>query len=288
MSGSNALAAAKRRRVGGIEPNKPTPRGAVAGQIQRGNVVQVNGRLVARPPTQQSVPQNKNQPVKGPAKQIAPVQNVKLTVNNKFTDNDNDDKSQDYSQLPESSRFFMIPPLSSSPINPLQLLAVVHRYFNKLAYHLPNAVDTLGTNFNLLSSNCDNLNERLEHMESLNSQSDSGDNNNVNQVGNNQVQALREEYSQELKTEFLKVRNEISKMKEDFKREISSLRDDSVSSINSLRNELLELRALIEQGEGEVETDANDELENVNDVLSVDDGNIETLEVNNEELVSAS
>lgn len=95
MSGSNALAAAKRRR-GGTDPRGPSPPGTRAG-----------------------------------------------------------------SNFPESS----VPP---SQINPLQLVAINHQRLNKLAEEFPKtveALDTLGENFNALSSNCDFLHEQFTTLE---------------------------------------------------------------------------------------------------------------------------
>ena len=95
MSGSNALAAAKRRR-GGTDPRGPSPPGTRNG-----------------------------------------------------------------SNFPESS----VPP---SQINPLQLVAINHQRLNKLSDEFPKtlqALDTLGENFNALSSNCDFLHEQFTVLE---------------------------------------------------------------------------------------------------------------------------
>lgn len=299
MSGSNALAAAKRRRVGGIEPNKPTPRGAVAGQIQRGNIIQTNQRpVVGRPSLQQQpLPQYQNQArINNPSGRVIqppqPVsaQNIKLSVNNKpinnkfadnkFTDRDEDldSKSRDYSDIPESSRFFMIPPLTDKPISHLQLLAIVHRYFNKLAYHLPNAVDTLGTNFNLLSSNCDNLNERLEALESLTPESGNGTHENNSSVSQNE--------QQEIKEEFIKIRADINKMKQDFNSEINSIKENVSSLTDLLHSELTVIKQMLNDNINEhVELE---EVENTEEnVKNVDDSNYED-DVNNSELTDVT
>lgn len=292
MSGSNALAAAKRRRVGGIEPNKPTPRGAVAGQIQRGNIIQTNQRTVGRPPLQQGrqpVPQYQNQqgraipnpvqhqaPIRGnqPVQHMQPIQNVKMSINNNFTDTDidNDDaKSRDYSELPESSRFFMIPPLTDKPISHLQLLTVIYQYFNKLAYHLPNAVDTLGTNFNLLSSNCDNLNDRLEALETLPAETRDGSSNDTN---NNQFQTIKEE--------FVNIRSEINAMKEQFKREINELKESFSSVTGSLRGEIDGIRQIVNDNLNQyvVEDETNANNDNDNDIDN------DNTDINNDEVIS--
>ena len=284
MSGSNALAAAKRRRTGGQDPNKPIPRGGVQTQPQRGNVLQGNQRIVGRPPMQApssaptKLPQYQNNQVRPPSRQSTftpPPQNVKMDLNNKITDSI-DEKTREFSELPESSRFFMIPPLTDKPINHLQLLVIVHRYFNKLAYHLPNAVDMLGTNFNLISSNCDNLNDRLEALENSLPE--------ITQGKSSTDQESERDSSQETKNEFVNIRNEISIMKSEFNKtndqfrsEIENVRQEVSSSVESLRAELVEIRNLLthegDETQLEDEEDAeethvrNEELE----AVSVDD-----------------
>ncbi|MEX0598461.1 MAG: hypothetical protein WD512_18410 [Candidatus Paceibacterota bacterium] len=47
----------------------------------------------------------------------------------------------------------------------MELLTVHHMYINRMANHVPIALDTLGENFNTMSANCDNLNDRLETLE---------------------------------------------------------------------------------------------------------------------------
>lgn len=212
MSGS-ALAAAKRRR-GGVEQVKPALRSGITSQMQRAGGVQAFNRPPTRqvqpPPhfqqqpnfpqqAQQAQRMNPNQQVRPGQRNMPPQQlnrknqmpspNVKMHINNfKEDEEEIDNRIQSFIQLPESSKFFMIPPLSDKPISHLQLLAVVHKYFNKMAYHLPNAIDSLGTNFNLLSANCDNLNERLEELEKLesNSASKSNDENNTENENNSE------------------------------------------------------------------------------------------------------
>jgi len=95
MSGSNAIAAAKRRR-GGIDPRGPSPPGSQSGS-------------------------NSQQP-----------------------------------------------PIPQGQVNPLQLVAINHQRLNKLSLEFPKtieALDTLGENFNALSSNCDFLHEQFTALE---------------------------------------------------------------------------------------------------------------------------
>ena len=57
------------------------------------------------------------------------------------------------------------PPAPAPPIHPLQLVAMNHERLNKLSAELPKAIDTLGENFNALSSNCDYLHEKFTLLE---------------------------------------------------------------------------------------------------------------------------
>lgn len=265
MSGSNALAAAKRRRVNAIEPNKTISRGTPV-QNQRINP-QLVQRVVGRPPAQQIPhhPQQGRMPPPAVSKQGIPtkMQNVKIDVNN-FTDRDNESRIEDYSQLPESSRFFMIPPLTDKPISHLQLLAVIHRYFNKLAYHLPNAVDTLGTNFNLLSANCDNLNERLEALE--------GEDKTNPAISGNQLTETLEEISN-LKKGLVDIKNELQKnineLRDEFRENITRIE----SEINSVKETLIVQDEFVEdgdcQGDGE-EDGENNVVEETEDNVELD------------------
>lgn len=55
-----------------------------------------------------------------------------------------------------------------SQIHPLQLVMINHERLNKMSSEfsqLPQALDSLGENFNALSSNCDFLHEKLETLE---------------------------------------------------------------------------------------------------------------------------
>jgi hypothetical protein len=271
MSGSNALAAAKRRRVNAIEPNKTISRGAPV-QNQRINP-QSAQRVVGRPsthPMPQPPPQQQGRMPPPPpgSKQGIPtkMQNVKIDVNN-FTNRDSDSRIEDYSQLPESSRFFMIPPLTDKPISHLQLLAVIHRYFNKLAYHLPNAVDTLGTNFNLLSSNCDNLNDRLEALEGE-------DKTNPSRSGDQLTESLEE--ISNLKKGLLDIKNELQKnineLRDEFRENVTRIEYE----INSIKESLIVQDEFIE--DGSINEDNN---ENTNEDNN-QDTNQDTNETTNE------
>ena len=57
------------------------------------------------------------------------------------------------------------PQAPAPPIHPLQLVAMNHERLNKLSADLPKAIDTLGENFNALSSNCDYLHEKFTLLE---------------------------------------------------------------------------------------------------------------------------
>lgn len=111
MSGSNALAAAKRRRGGVQDMKAPSPPGS---RVQK--------------PGQQ----------------------------------------QNQSQTPPSQ------------VNPLQLVMLNHHRLNNIQNEIPKAIDSLGENFNSLSSNCDFLHEQITTLKNDVETLKSNDSNNQN------------------------------------------------------------------------------------------------------------
>lgn len=74
---------------------------------------------------------------------------------NEITKNPQQSQSQNQSQPP-------------SQIHPLQLVMINHERLNKMSSEIsqfPQALDSLGENFNALSSNCDFLHDKLETLE---------------------------------------------------------------------------------------------------------------------------
>jgi len=152
MSGSNALAAAKRRRVDGASKPMPPP--------------------AARPNNSQQRPQTQPQYQNRSSTTLASSGNQ--VVNSHYKDNSRTTDSQlnqntyqnniDHTNSEEKNNIFVIPPPPQG-VKPLELLTVHHIYINRMATHFPNALDTLGENFNTMSANCDNLNDRLEIIE---------------------------------------------------------------------------------------------------------------------------
>lgn len=151
MSGSNALAAAKRRRVDGV--SKPSP------PVARPNNSQQRPQTQPQYQNSASAISSRNQVVNA---QYKDNNTNGSTQRNKITFQPNVDNA-DFNMQDRNNMFVI--PQPPQGVNPLELLTVHHVYINKMATHLPNALDVLGENFNTMSANCDNLNERLETIE---------------------------------------------------------------------------------------------------------------------------
>jgi hypothetical protein len=157
MSGSNALAAAKRRRVEGA--SKPSAPVARPNNSQQRPQSQPKASASATLPTGKvQNPTNSNQ---------IPRQNANVVLQKNQFGSDRMNQNGQNLGMPNdenSNNIFTIPPPPPG-VNPIELLKVHHIFINKLASHLPPALETLGENFNTMSANCDNLNDRLEILE---------------------------------------------------------------------------------------------------------------------------
>ena len=254
MSGSNALAAAKRRRVEGA--SKPsTPLARPNNSQQRPQTQSRASASATLPAGKLQNPTNSNQ---------RPTQNANVVLQkNQFTSDrmNQNGQSLGMSNDENSNNIFLIP--NPPPgINPLELLKVHHIFINRLAGHLPPALETLGENFNTMSANCDNLNDRLETLEKNGGVSNGGvsngggtslDNESQKKIEllNNTVTSLSKSL-EELKNSFLKLqayamekelennkfKNEMSSKHSHFSKDIDGLRQP----ITQLQEEVAELR----------------------------------------------
>ena len=249
MSGSNALAAAKRRRVEGA--SKPsTPLARPNNSQQRPQTQSRASASATLPAGKIQTPTNSNQ---------RPTQNANVVLQkNQFTSDrmNQNGQSLGMSNDENSNNIFLIP--NPPPgINPLELLKVHHIFINRLAGHLPPALETLGENFNTMSANCDNLNDRLETLEKNGGVSNGGgtslDNESQKKIEllNNTVTSLSKSL-EELKNSFLKLqayamekelennkfKNEMSSKHSHFSKDIDGLRQP----ITQLQEEVAELR----------------------------------------------
>lgn len=174
MSGSNALAAAKRRRVDAL--SKP------ATPVARPNNSQQRPKATTSAPlpsarVQTPYPQPQPQPQQYSQQQQQQRGNVVIQRNQQPPPPPQNSRampppppvqSASFATLDDepSHNIFVIPqPPEGVKINPLQLLTVHHAHINRIATHIPPALETLGQNFNMMSANCDNLNDRLEALE---------------------------------------------------------------------------------------------------------------------------
>ena len=249
MSGSNALAAAKRRRVEGA--SKPSPPLARPNNSQQRPQTQPRESASATLPAGKlQNPTNSNQ---------RPTQNANVVLQkNQFTSDrmNQNGQSLGMSNDENSNNIFLIPNPPQG-INPLELLKVHHIFINRLAGHLPPALETLGENFNTMSANCDNLNDRLETLEKNGGVSNGGGTSLDNEsqkkyeLLNNTVTSLSKSL-EELKNSFLKLqayamekelennkfKNEMSSKHSHFSKDIDGLRQP----ITQLQEEVAELR----------------------------------------------
>ena len=281
MSGSNALAAAKRRRVeGASKPSAPLAR--PNNSQQRPQTQPRASASATLPAGKLQNPTNSNQ---------RPTQNANVVLQkNQFTSDrmNQNGQSLGMSNDENSNNIFLIP--NPPPgINPLELLKVHHIFINRLAGHLPPALETLGENFNAMSANCDNLNDRLEVLEKNGGVSNGGvSNGGVSNGGgtsldnesqkkiellNNTVTSLSKSL-EELKNSFLKLQayameKELENNK--FKNEMSSKHSHFSKDIDGLRQPITQLQEEVA------------ELRNFRNVEEEDEDQVEEAQVLNQE-----
>jgi hypothetical protein len=167
MSSNSSLSSAKRRRVG-----LPNPVG-VPNQSQ--------GKSQFQPPQSQSR-QFQQQ------KQSSQEQSQKSVIQESSKEFDSE-----YTSTSSNSGFPLLPPPPVG-VSLNQILSTHHLYINKMANDFSVAIDELGNTFNMLSSNCDNLNERLTSFEETGSPSNvsvSSQNVELNLLNNNDFVSLR-------------------------------------------------------------------------------------------------
>ena len=254
MSGSNALAAAKRRRVeGASKPSAPLAR--PNNSQQRPQTQPRASASATLPAGKLQNPTNSNQ---------RPTQNANVVLQKNQFSSDRMNQNGQSLGIPndENSNNIFLIPNPPQGINPLELLKVHHIFINRLAGHLPPALETLGENFNTMSANCDNLNDRLETLEKNGGVSNGGvssgggtslDNESQKkyELLNNTVTSLSKSL-EELKNSFLKLqayamekelennkfKNEMSSKHSHFSKDIDGLRQP----ITQLQEEVAELR----------------------------------------------
>ena len=281
MSGSNALAAAKRRRVeGASKPSAPLAR--PNNSQQRPQTQPRASASATLPAGKLQNPTNSNQ---------RPTQNANVVLQkNQFTSDrmNQNGQSLGMSNDENSNNIFLIPNPPQG-INPLELLKVHHIFINRLAGHLPPALETLGENFNTMSANCDNLNDRLEVLEKNGGVSNGGvSNGGVSNGGgtsldnesqkkiellNNTVTSLSKSL-EELKNSFLKLQayameKELENNK--FKNEMSSKHSHFSKDIDGLRQPITQLQEEVA------------ELRNFRNVEEEDEDQVEEAQVLNQE-----
>jgi hypothetical protein len=131
MSSNSSLSSAKRRRVGLPQPVGNTPSQSKS-QYQTQSQVGKNVTQNKTPNSQQK--------------------------------QDKDMFESEYTSTSSNTGFPLLPPPPPG-LSLNQILSTHHLYVNKMANDFSVAIDELGNTFNMLSSNCDNLNERLSSLE---------------------------------------------------------------------------------------------------------------------------
>ena len=276
MSGSNALAAAKRRRVEGA--SKPsTPLARPNNSQQRPQTQPRASASATLPAGKLQTPTNSNQ---------RPTQNANVVLQKNQFSSDRMNQNGQSLGMPndENSNNIFLIPKPPQGINPLELLKVHHIFINRLAGHLPPALETLGENFNTMSVNCDNLNDRLEVLEKNGGVSNGGvssgggtslDNESQKKIEllNNTVTSLSKSL-EELKNSFLKLQayameKELENNK--FKNEMSSKHSHFSKDIDGLRQPITQLQEEVA------------ELRNFRNVEEEDEDQVEEAQVLNQE-----
>ena len=257
MSGSNALAAAKRRRVDGsskpvapvARPNNSQQRPQPQPQSQ--NRAQPNVRTQPNQPSLRTQPPNNNRPI-DPRQVNRPIDPRQVNRPNAVVDRNQ--FSAQANNVEQTNNVFIIPQPPQG-VNPLELLSVHHMYINKMANHVPPALDALGENFNEMSANCDNLNDRLELLElSVETNNNSNNNSTINDTLNDNVNKLAEQHSlitslsnsiEELQSNLIGLtslinqkENDINKLKQDFFKNNESF----ISEIETLKQTISDLQ----------------------------------------------
>lgn len=155
-------------------------------------------------------------------------------------------------------------PLLPPPPNGLsisQILSTHHLYVNKMAGDFSTAINELGNTLNMLSSNCDNLNERLDNVEKENSSLDSRTMPVNVPVSNNKVFNLNDN------NDFVSLKNDVKVF------------NDKLNLFDVEVKELKELKVLLIKNQGlildntlnitNMKTEYNNKLKEVDSILSV-------------------
>jgi len=139
------------------------------------------------------------------------------------------------------------------PVNPLQLVMMNHQRLNNLQNDLPKAIDSLGENFNALSTNCDFLHEQFtslrEEFQTLKNSTKSVSNvSNVspsNPIDNEKLNKINEDLSDahkvvsKLQSFSMETSTSLSKLKEEYNSFSSSVirRLDDLDILMSMTRE---------------------------------------------------
>jgi hypothetical protein len=229
MSGNNALAAAKRRRT-----SNPTD--------------------TVKP---KMPPPSKNLNTKT---QQSKTQLNKLGENN-FTETENN-------EIPSLVKHFMLPKIPEDvQVNPLQLLNVHHKYLNRVCTILPNLTCTITDNVNLIATNCDNLNERLQAIEENQNQSFNSNNKEEINLLNSSISKMQ--------SSILQINKNVNKMFNDINEKFAEQQvviSNLIEQLN-LKND--------DENKDEVEDNVEDSVENKTDDVEENNNNTENDNANN-------
>jgi hypothetical protein len=301
MSGSNALAAAKRRRVeGASKPSAPLARPNNSQQRPQSQPKPSNSATL---PTGKVKPPVYNSGVTNSNTKTSQKSNIVLQKNQFSSSGMNQNVQNNRMSSDENSNNIFTIPTPPPGVNHLELLKVHHIFINKLASHLPPALETLGENFNIMSANCDNLNDRLEFLEKNGGASNGGASNggasnggasNVREINdfesekkievlNTTITTLLKTFD-ELKNNFVKLQTySIEKELENnkFKNDISSKNSELLKETENLRKQIIELQENV----SELKTSKDVETqEQTQDELETQDNEKEKKKENKQEL----
>ena len=133
------------------------------------------------------------------------------------------------------------------PVNPLQLVMMNHQRLNSLQAELPKAIDTLGDNFNNLSSNCDYLHDQFSILEKEVASLKLNNSNTSSNTSSNASSTLDLEKVNKLELDLAETHKVVAKTQSfsmDSSLQFMKMKDDYTSFSSSVNKRLDELEKM--------------------------------------------
>ena len=165
-------------------------------------------------------------------------------------------------------------PPPGTQLNPMQIVMMNHQRLNSLQNELPKAIDTLGENFNALSSNCDFLHEQVsslkEELTAFKSSKQTGtptpSSNNDNDKLNKLETDISESHKIVLKMQSftMELSIQLTKMKDDYETRLLSFNkrlDEFDSLFTNNQKELKEIENKLQEDTRKMKEDYQKQLD---------------------------